>query len=113
LKARPLSLTALDGDNMAFYTKYLVCYDIENNRKRKKFSDSLKSLGLVRLQKSVFFGHLNRAEIKALERMARELLDPDEDKAFWTPTPLNEDALKKGIGYDQFHYIQPDGHITV
>ncbi len=98
---------------MAFYTRYLVCYDIEDNRKRKRFSDSLKRLGLVRLQKSVFFGDLSRAELKAMERLAREILSPEEDRAFWIPTSLDTDALKEGIGYDGFQYVPPDGHVVI
>jgi len=39
---------------MSIYVKYLVCYDITDGRIRKKFSDSLKDLGLVPLQESVF-----------------------------------------------------------
>ena len=98
---------------MAFYTRYLVCYDIEDNRKRKKFSDELKKLGLVRLQKSVFFGDLSRAEIQALERLSAEMLSPDQDLAFWTPTRLDVAELKKGVGYDSFTYIPPDGHVVL
>ena len=39
----------------AAYVRYLVCYDIVDNKKRKKFADFLKDLGLIPLQKSVFY----------------------------------------------------------
>jgi len=111
--AKILNHTALNGDAMHYYTKYLVCYDIEDNKKRKKFSDQLKNLGLVRLQKSVFYGELNKAEHKALVRYANELLDPATDKFFWTTTSLDKDQLDKGIGYKEFCYIPPDGHVIL
>ena len=38
------------------YTHFLICYDIPNTPKRTKFAEMLKDLGLVALQKSVFYG---------------------------------------------------------
>ncbi len=35
---------------------HLVCYDIENDRKRKKIADKLLEYGLERVQYSVFMG---------------------------------------------------------
>lgn len=43
---------------MSIYAKYLVCYDVSSNSRRKKFSDALKDLGLVSMQGSVFYGDL-------------------------------------------------------
>ena len=37
---------------MGMYAKYLVCYDIVDNKRRKRFSDALKDLGMVPMQKS-------------------------------------------------------------
>ena len=47
------------------YVKYLVCYDIVDNKRRKKFIDALEDLGLIRIQYSVFYGDLKPAEAKA------------------------------------------------
>lgn len=98
---------------MAFYTRYLVCYDIEDNKTRKKLADFLKDLGLQPLQKSVFWGELNRAELRSLERYTRSHLDKSSDKCFWIATSLDEMQLKKGIGYEHFSYIPPDGAATL
>lgn len=39
---------------MSQYTRYLVCYDIEDSKVRRRFFSFLKDLGLVPLQESVF-----------------------------------------------------------
>lgn len=96
---------------MAFYKKYIVCYDIKDSRKRKRFSDYLKNLGLQRLQYSVFYGDLNRAEFRSLVRYAKKELCTKTDKAFWINTRIQTKDLKSGIGYDDFPYQPPDGHI--
>lgn len=57
------------------YVKYLVCYDIVDNKRRKKFIDALEDLGLIRIQYSVFYGDLKPAEAKALVRSASTLLN--------------------------------------
>jgi len=98
---------------MALYHKYLVCYDIECNKARKKFFDELKGLGLMPLQKSVFWGQLNRAEYSALQRMAREKLNPEKDKCFWLPTSLTEADLKKAVGYQVLKVIDADGYFCL
>ncbi len=95
------------------YTKYLVCYDIEDTKKRKKFSDFLSDIGLVRLQYSVFYGDLINAEIKALERESKKLLDEKTDKCIWFPCQISPNYLKKCIGYNSFEYIEPDGHAFI
>ncbi len=95
------------------YTKYLVCYDIENNQKRAKFADFLADLGLVRLQYSVFYGDLKNAEIKALIRETNRMLNPKEDKCFWISCQINPESLKKCVGYGSFEYIEPDGQYFI
>lgn len=49
------------------YTHFLICYDIPNTPKRTKFAEMLKDLGLVALQKSVFYGALTATERHALD----------------------------------------------
>lgn len=46
--------------------KYLIGYDIEDNRLRSKISTYLEGLGR-RLQRSVFLTELSRFEIKSLK----------------------------------------------
>lgn len=95
---------------MSMYVKYLVCYDISDNKRRKKFSDSLKDMGMVAMQESVFYGDLKPAEARALGRTAREQLDEKEDKCFWFPCRLNQDEIRECLGYANWVYTEPDGH---
>lgn len=48
-------------------TIYLVCYDIESDKWRKKLSDRLISHGLERIQYSVFAGPLSESLYEALQ----------------------------------------------
>ena len=95
---------------MAIYAKYLVCYDISESRRRKKFSDALRDLGLVPMQNSVFYGDLKPAEVGALRRTARELIDIETDKCFWFACRLNPEEIRTCAGYETWSYEEPDGH---
>jgi CRISPR-associated protein Cas2 len=98
---------------MSLYQRYLVCYDIVNTKTRTRFADTLKDLGLFPVQKSVFIGELNQAELRSLIRYAQKHLDPKEDKAFWLPTLLDEKRLQQGIGYAGFTFVRADGHACI
>jgi len=98
---------------MARYRHYLVCYDIENNKKRNRFFKFLKDIGMTPLQKSVFWGELAQAEFHAMKREAHKELDPETDKIFWVVTSLDELKLKQGIGYQHIEIIPPDGYHTI
>jgi CRISPR-associated protein Cas2 len=98
---------------MARYCNYLVCYDIEDNKKRRNFFRSLKDIGMVPLQKSVFWGELTQAEYQSMQRTAHDTLNPKTDKIFWVVTSLDELKLKQGIGYEHLNIIPPDGYKTI
>jgi CRISPR-associated protein Cas2 len=98
---------------MSQYLNYLVCYDIENNKKRAKLFKDLKSLGLYPIQKSVFFGQLNRAELNSLSRLAKKDLHSAEDRCFWIQTKLDESHLKNAVGYEYLRIIDADGSLTL
>jgi|SRR5690606_24513406 len=98
---------------MSIYNHYLVCYDVANDKVRKRMFEFLKDLGLVSLQKSTFWGQLTRAELAALKREAHKELDPDTDKMFWIITQLDTDKLKEGFGYKNFTYVDADGNFTI
>jgi len=75
--------------------------------------NTLKDLGLFSLQKSVFIGQLNAAELRSLKHYAYKNLNPREDKVFWLPTALDEKRLQEGIGYKNFTFIEADGHASL
>ena len=85
---------------MAIYHEVLVSYDIEENKNRKKLYDELKDMGLVSIQKSVFWGHLKGAEIKMLSHLFDKYCT-DNDKAFFVKANLSKEILKNSFGYNE------------
>ena len=95
---------------MSQYTRYLVCYDIQDSKVRRRFFSFLKDLGLVPLQESVFYGDLKPAEARSLGIRAAEMLDSSTDKCFWFPCSLDVDRMRTCVGYKLFVYEDPDGY---
>ncbi len=56
-------------------TKYIVVYDVSDDRARLKLAELLQRKGLSRIQKSAFVGELSKAELKDLLRRAQEIID--------------------------------------
>lgn len=101
----------LSGESMgAAYVRYLVCYDIVDNKKRKKFADFLKDLGLIPLQKSVFYGDLKPPEARLLAATADDMLDETEDSCLWFPCHLTIERIRSCTGLKNFEYDLPDGN---
>src|SRR5690554_3189681 len=105
-----ISPCALNGDAMSLYQRYMICYDIVDNKARTRFMNTLKDIGLFAIQKSVFIGELNQAELRSLIHYAKKNLDATEDKVFWLPTSLDERRLRNGIGYKNFTFVTATGH---
>ena len=58
--------------------KYLITYDIENNKRRKKVSDELEAYG-YRVNFSVFECELNKTKMKNLVKKLEELIYKKKD----------------------------------
>ena len=58
--------------------KYLITYDIENNKRRKKVSDELEAYG-YRVNFSVFECELNQTKFKKLKTKLEELVNKKTD----------------------------------
>lgn len=67
----------------------LVCYDVEDNRRRRLLGEALLDIGLIRIQKSVFWGLLRPADERAVKREFDRLLEKDTDRAFLARTRLS------------------------
>ncbi len=78
--------------------EYLICYDIENNKARKKVYDELVKNGLKAVQKSVFWGYLTKAELNSIKRFIFSLVSKD-DKALITKTNFNGKGFSYFVGY--------------
>jgi len=60
-------------------------YDISKNKTRTKIARACKSLGLYRVQKSVFLGDLDRNSIDELRVKSSSLIDPQTDSVYIFP----------------------------
>ena len=81
------------------YNEVLVSYDIEDNRQRNKLFRALKEVALRPVQKSVFWGHLNHAEERAVRRLLKEFCGKN-DRAFIVRARLSTQiAEKNSVGY--------------
>ena len=58
--------------------KYLITYDIENNKRREKVSDELEAYG-YRVNYSVFECELNQTKFKKLKTKLEELINKKTD----------------------------------
>lgn len=81
------------------HNEVIVCYDIQNTKNRTKLFKKLKDISLVSIQKSVFWGHLNKAEEDAVKRLLKECCEKT-DKSFIARVKLSEQVTQNNsIGY--------------
>lgn len=80
---------------------YIISYDIESDRKRKKVSGILVEYG-IRVQYSVFECLLQRSELRALYAKIKPLVSEKTDSVIFYPVCLKCSAKKTviGITYD-------------
>jgi CRISPR-associated protein Cas2 len=57
---------------------YLICYDIEDDKRRKKISDLLEGYG-IRVNYSVFEFYLSKKELDEIINEAKKILDKKND----------------------------------
>lgn len=81
------------------HREILVCYDIECDKRRSKLFDALKDIGLLPVQKSVFWGDVTVAERKAIQREFLRLLDAKMDRALVVDVHLRASSATNSFGY--------------
>jgi len=83
------------------HNEVLVSYDIENTKNRTKLFKKLKDMSLVSIQKSVFWGHLNKAEEASVVRLLETFCEKT-DKAFIARVKLSQQVNQNNsIGYNK------------
>ncbi len=83
------------------YNEVLVSYDISDTKQRTKLFNKLKDISLTSIQKSVFWGHLNKAEEAAVRRLLKSYCDKG-DKAFIARVKLaGQIQQNNSVGYDK------------
>lgn len=69
--------------------RYIICYDISNNKQRNQFSKRLKQLGLKRIQKSVFIGKIKKRYNFDLHNTLFSLINTTTDNVLIIPFTLD------------------------
>lgn len=101
-----INLIASGGEMVQprLYNEVLVSYDIADTRQRTKLFNKLKDISLTAIQKSVFWGHLNRAEEDSVKRMLKTYC-AKTDKAFITRVKLSEQIQQNNsVGYEKQNF---------
>lgn len=70
-----------------------IIYDISDDKTRSKLAKACKDKGLYRVQKSAFFGTLNRNQIDELKIICEDIINPEVDSVYIFP--MCEDDFKK------------------
>ena len=89
------------------YSQVLVCYDIENDKKRRKLYEELKDLGLRPVQKSVFWGYLLQSEKRVVKYLLKKYCDKSTDRGFMVNANLDKN-LEYSVGYSKDEFKKPD-----
>ncbi|WP_424946771.1 CRISPR-associated endonuclease Cas2 [Candidatus Spongiihabitans sp.] len=98
-----------DGEAVAqvkLYNEVLVSYDIADTGQRTKLFNKLKDISLTSIQKSVFWGHLNRAEETSVKHLLK-IYCAKTDKAFIARVKLSEQIQQNNsVGYEKQDFPQ-------
>ena len=81
------------------YYEVIVCYDVQCDKRRKSLYDFLLDIGLLPIQKSVFWGHACMAERNAILREFNQQLDRRTDRAFLVPAALRDTLKTAAFGH--------------
>ncbi len=57
----------------------MICFDIRDEKRLKKVSDTLENYG-CRVQRSVFECHLENDELASLKAKVKRVIEPNEDQ---------------------------------
>lgn len=74
---------------------------------RNKFFNELKDLGLVSIQKSVFWGYILTSEKRIIKRLFEKYCDIKTDRAFISNASIDKE-LESSFGYDADDFKHPE-----
>ncbi|BFU78815.1 hypothetical protein ALC152_20300 [Arcobacter sp. 15-2] len=89
------------------YSQIIVSYDISDTKNRTKFFEELKNVGLISIQKSVFWGYVLVSEKRIIKELFKKYCDIKIDKAFMSNVSLDKD-MKNSFGYDEDDFKHPE-----
>ena len=85
-------------------SEYLISYDVEDNKIRRKIRKEVLKYGMTPVQKSVVWGYLTFAELQSIKRHLEEHIQ-GEDKAFITRTNFNGRGQSFFIGHNKEEFL--------
>lgn len=86
---------------------YLISYDIENTKNRTKLFENLKDLGLISIQKSVFYGKLQKSEKTIIKKLFEKYCSQN-DKAIMVAVNID---INDTYGYCEDEFIMKEFEI--
>ncbi len=89
------------------YSQIIVSYDLSDTKKRNKLFEELKDLGLVSIQKSVFWGYVLVSEKRVIKELFKKYCDIKTDKAFISNVSLDKD-MQNSFGYNIDDFKHPE-----
>lgn len=63
--------------------KIIIAYDIIDNKIRNSIIEILLEMGLIRIQKSIFFGEVKEKKIKRLVRKIENRIEKGQDSIYF------------------------------
>jgi CRISPR-associated protein Cas2 len=88
----------------------IICYDIEDNKKRQKLYNLLKRFGLFPIQKSVFWGYILPMEKQAILREIEKYVS-EGDKVFLVQANLSNVIKDQSFGYNDPEFFKNKEYI--
>lgn len=76
---------------------YWLLYDISDNRRRNKLAQLCKDFGMIRVQKSCFYGEIEKKSKHRFDAMLNSLLIPD-DQVCVIPVSRDDQAKTTFLG---------------
>jgi CRISPR-associated protein Cas2 len=97
---------------MSVFSEIIVCYDIENDKHRRIFAGKLKNFGLTRIQRSVFWGFVTKAEKASILKLFKSELD-ESDKAFIVDSQLSKTFERNSFNYQKSDFPPLTSYETI
>lgn len=90
------------------YVQVLVSYDISDTKQRGKFFEELKDIGLLPIQKSLFWGYILPSEKRVIKELFKKYCDEETDKALIVNATLDK-VIEDTFGYTKESFSHPNG----
>lgn len=84
---------------------YWLLYDISDNRRRNKLARLCLDCGLRRVQKSCFYGSVDRVRVKQLQQSLNQLLLPEDHVCL---IPVSQKTVSSTMIWGHENDRQPD-----